>query len=614
MQSREYLETLLEKVKDQIPDAIWRELHRAAMPKAGGKASWREPEITILEKLALAEMRPSMLTKVEDDEIKAAWLRLNQWYGQAKRRKRPIEDIVNAAVWVKQELDKRGIGYDKDGALSQETEKISKALMEVKPSGNDNGDLISTKDVLPHFKDFMLRKEYITVVGGICNNEKGTKGDIDILVKDCEELPDEWKKVIEFRLMRALPEEMRERVHFLYDDLKGPFTNHIPIYNLLFQRCNPDNEVIKMSAEETEKQEDVGTRGEEAEKAWQAHWQEMYPSSGKGQFVYQHHWRGLTEEEKDDGEEKLLQTDHSLHGDIRLKGPGSELFGFTIALGETSENKGNDKLYDLKGENRLRTFLKLSQPSSWLSVGEDGPMIVEPGGVGATSDKWAKFFKEDGGEYEIGVWNRHLVELFLKGKHLKGRYVFQSAPLAGGNERVWLVSKPEDQKPMAETLDLEQLIAKLKPRDHQWLVWAKPGTRPQLVNVKTGKIVKSLLAPILCTNDEKQIIYSIVAEPDTVDLHGHKLSVDNIERACHKFMDHLKVGLEHKNPAAAKVIENLTIPPDVKQFYGKTVKPGTWIVGIHIQDSDTWRDVKNGKYTGVSLGGYARKVPDGKNV
>jgi len=63
MPTKEYLETLLEKAKQYLPEWLMQELHKVAMPAAGGRARWREPEEpSFLEKMALAEMRPERLT------------------------------------------------------------------------------------------------------------------------------------------------------------------------------------------------------------------------------------------------------------------------------------------------------------------------------------------------------------------------------------------------------------------------------------------------------------------------------------------------------------------------------------------------------------------------
>ncbi|MFO8091021.1 MAG: hypothetical protein R6U13_14370, partial [Desulfatiglandaceae bacterium] len=72
---------------------------------------------------------------------------------------------------------------------------------------------------------------------------------IDILVKDSEELPDEFRHVLEWRIMRSLPEKYWDRVQFHYDSFHGPFTDNLPVFDLTIERVNEDNQVFRMEAD-----------------------------------------------------------------------------------------------------------------------------------------------------------------------------------------------------------------------------------------------------------------------------------------------------------------------------------------------------------------------------
>ena len=123
----------------------------------------------------------------------------------------------------------------------------SPELAVVRPSGNKIGKRIYLSDVLPHFKSFYTSKPGIHLVGGLCNHaEDGTEGDIDILInKEHSEADD---MALEFRILRMLPPALWSRVQFLYDrEHRGPFTNHIPLYDTLWER-RPDKAVINMAA------------------------------------------------------------------------------------------------------------------------------------------------------------------------------------------------------------------------------------------------------------------------------------------------------------------------------------------------------------------------------
>jgi len=42
---------------------------------------------------------------------------------------------------------------------------------------------------------------------------------------------------------------------------------------------------------------------------------------------------------------------------------------------------------------------------------------------------------------------------------------------------------------------------------------------------------------------------------------------------------------------------------------GQTIKAGSWLVEVKVDDLDSWQQIKNGQVTGFSIGGWAVKVP-----
>jgi len=366
--------------------------------------------------------------------------------------------------------------------------------------------------------------------------------------------------------------------------------------------------------EETEKAlGEEETRAERAEGFWEDNWYKVFPLSGKGKFVYHHHWRGLDEEESKLSEEQLLQTEHSVHGDLRLEGRDT-LWGFTVFTGTTKdlrEAKGN-RLANLPQDDKLQGVFKLEQPGEWLSVGVKKPYISEPGGAGATSQSYAKFFAADYGTYDLGVMREHFMEIFVHGKVLKGRYLFQYAPVGQGG-RKWLISKPVDQKPYAETHDLERIKDELKQKRQKYLVWAKPGEKPRLFktmekakNIERIKITKTYNAEIVKTDNEKCLIYGVVLEPDTIDSQGDKVSAEEIERAAHKFLKESRVIYsEHERKQPNVYVVESYITPSLIKFDGHEAKAGSWILVTYCGDDNIWQQVKKGEFTGYSIRGYA---------
>lgn len=363
---------------------------------------------------------------------------------------------------------------------------------------------------------------------------------------------------------------------------------------------------IKKQRRLGEEGEEKGPRARAADTFWDENWQDMYPPDGKGEFTYQHHWRGLSEEETKKSDKQLLETDHSVHGDLRFTTDRNGLWGFSVFLGRTADNRkqpSGDRLIDLPPDDNLQGTFKLQQPKQWLTVARTKPFVSEPGGVGATPETWSKFFEVDNGTYEMGVWREHLFEIFLKGKELKERFLIQYAPITEGR-RVWIIDRPKDQTPYAEKRELDEVISELKQKGQKWLIWTKPGEKPQRIDVDKYKIKKEYYAEILKADNEKQIVTGIVLEPETIDAHGDIISAEEIEKASYFFMQKSRtIGERHKKKAQAEVIESYIAPTNL-EIGEQKVKKGTWIISVKITDQDTWAKVKDGYFTGFSVGGF----------
>jgi len=360
-----------------------------------------------------------------------------------------------------------------------------------------------------------------------------------------------------------------------------------------------------------QKAEDIETRSEISETFWNENWFTCYPKSGKGYFTYQHHWRGLSEEEAGWDEAKLLETDHSVHGDLRFSYEPGWLFGFTVFLRTAKENKeaGGDLLVTLKSPDNLQGGWKQKEPAEWLNIARNKPYVAGPKEVGSTSQTFAKFFEIDHGTYEIGVWREHSFELFLQGDKLKGRFIIMYAPVGGS--RKWLIDKPDDQVPYAEKNKPEDVLKELKAKGQRYLIWSKPGEKPKLYDLQEkAKSTMGKFIPIAKVDEEKRLIYGIVMEPDAVDSQGDWQTAEEIEKACHKFMIKAqRIYLQHTKPLPdVRPVENYIAPQDLEfEFKGnkQKVKKGSWIMVTYCGNDSVWQLVKSGKLTGYSVRGEA---------
>lgn len=120
---------------------------------------------------------------------------------------------------------------------------------------------------------------------------------------------------------------------------------------------------------------------------------------------------------------------------------------------------------------------------------------------------------------------------------------------------------------------------------------------------------------MLKADDEKQIVYGIVFEPDFIDADEEYINKDDIEDAAHSYMIKLRrtstrchQKLSHQIDIDDKtdIVESYVAPVDF-EWNGETVKEGTWIIAMKIHDKDLWKECKD-TITGFSAGGFAREV------
>jgi hypothetical protein len=748
--SREYLEEALAEARKLLPGWAFAMVHRAALPRAGGRASARSDEPSALEKIALVEIRPARLREISDQDLRVTWLRLNQWFANFKRRRQPVEDVVNAALWTLDEFKRRNFDA-KPSPLVDAAEALRS----------------TRKEASVHFKleklprDMVVVRDFVSVVGSTAKG-KENPGDIDLLVRAPQadggvlvQTENVWLPI-----RNVLDPEKSDALSFLFN-AQGPHGDHVPVFDLVLRRkdeiktavvkdeelafhvkqdgplvafvgqqlgeenseifkslyldpletraeqialADMDGEPTTLEIAESRKalfdrlddlepravvalgkaakrtlgkradmfmphpeavrkfgdrgevgrkirqlkrklQQVVKQRGEEGgdpessrgantQRNWQENWHKFLPKSGKGRFVYQHHWRGLDTDETKLSDAELLKTDNSLHGDIRFEG-ADELFGWAVLIGKAGDNartKQGDKL--LSGQSEIRLAPKLQQPKAWLDIGKGSGTVLDPGDPGATTEAHAKLFIRDSGTYRLGVAQRNSVEVFLDGSTLQGRYLI-TFPELEPERRVWLIDKPEDQTPRAETEDLADVAGELKRKGRKFLIWSKPGERPRKIDVRTSKVEKSILVPISKADEEKRIIYAVVLDPygrngPETDAHNDWIPPAHVEDTAHKWMEKSGVvSLHHKGPTKSFAVESWIeqYPPGDhkkamrgsphrvfrRKFGEDTIHSGAWVLGTKLSDAD-WAAFKAGEIGAYSIEGLGHRTEASRAV
>lgn len=153
------------------------------------------------------------------------------------------------------------------------------------------------------------------------------------------------------------------------------------------------------------------------------------------------------------------------------------------------------------------------------------------------------------------------------------------------------------------TLEGERLAGEyvLERNDGEWL-WQGPDLKVEKSETVTVPIVK--------VEDEQRLVTGIVLEPGVVDAHNDTVSAEVIQKGAHgwlsKYNAETTMGIMHKKftQLGIELVESWLAPIDVV-INGVKVLKGTWLMTVHITKDQLWRDIKEGRITGFSIGGVA---------
>ena len=110
-------------------------------------------------------------------------------------------------------------------------------------------------------------------------------------------------------------------------------------------------------------------------------------------------------------------------------------------------------------------------------------------------------------------------------------------------------------------------------------------------------------------NEELKQATFVVLPVDEVDLHGDIYDANEVRKACHNFNTYCrKANLLHLIDTTTFSIVESYIAPVEMQIGEKIIKAGNWISVLQFHNDDIWTDVKEGKFTGVSICGTATVI------
>jgi hypothetical protein len=118
-------------------------------------------------------------------------------------------------------------------------------------------------------------------------------------------------------------------------------------------------------------------------------------------------------------------------------------------------------------------------------------------------------------------------------------------------------------------------------------------------------------------DEGKQVrMFGIVMKPEVPDIEGDVTAAEEIRRANERFMREFQtVGFMHKKDVSEKVkiIQNVIAPVDFEfplpDGGVKKIAEGTWYQELFTDDPELVKRVREKKLNGLSIGGFARRVP-----
>lgn len=142
---------------------------------------------------------------------------------------------------------------------------------------------------------------------------------------------------------------------------------------------------------------------------------------------------------------------------------------------------------------------------------------------------------------------------------------------------------------------------------------------PTLVDEGMAEIIQKALSPervvpIMQASNKKRIVYGVVLAPNEFDAHNHTIDPEEIEQAAHRYLTKSRVvGAGHGKAVLAEPVESFIAPMDMEFTGGpygeQRVTKGSWVLGVKINDAAEWEKVKQGEYTGFSVGGFGLLSP-----
>ena len=117
-------------------------------------------------------------------------------------------------------------------------------------------------------------------------------------------------------------------------------------------------------------------------------------------------------------------------------------------------------------------------------------------------------------------------------------------------------------------------------------------------------------APIFKADEERHLVYGVIAESGMVDAQGDVMSAQTIEEMAHDYMIRSRKFDDRHNwkQVAAVLVESWIVREDTNLF-GQLIKAISWVIAVKVFDDVIWQKIKSGEYQSFSIGGRGVRVP-----
>lgn len=129
------------------------------------------------------------------------------------------------------------------------------------------------------------------------------------------------------------------------------------------------------------------------------------------------------------------------------------------------------------------------------------------------------------------------------------------------------------------------------------------------ITLKSMPVTTSRFHKILKASDDFGFVLVPILVPDEADLQGDVISAEDIEKAAHTYMEESQAGgyMHRQILTDVRLVESW-IQRSETEIEGVLIKIGTWLGAWRIYNEELRGLIKEGKITGVSIGGSAQRI------